>query len=189
MFSSNKKRHLSVLHVVGIYVLGTFNGTAEFSTSILPRFLHFHHFSGMVVIIGKRLIDVSDVQIVAVGNRLWILPAPLYKGVYLADRDSPAADVWFAQELVSDSFRSSLGHTDFYLARGKNVQLISCIAIPPGITPDEGSRENTDLCGYVIVYGISLFCWRHVVEFRDNPILYIRIKLREMVPRGRVCGT
>jgi hypothetical protein len=56
------------------------------------------------------VIDVGDVEVVAVGDRLGVLPALLDECVNLSDADPPTTDVRFAQVIVSDPSYIAFGN-------------------------------------------------------------------------------
>ncbi len=111
MFSSTRKRYPLISDGVRIDALGTIDRPAEVVYGILTFPFDLTHLPWVVVIVRQRVIHVSYVKVVPIGNSLWSL-APLFdEGIHLADADSAVAYVRLAQEIAFDPPGVSLRHT------------------------------------------------------------------------------
>jgi len=65
----------------------------------------------MVVAVRQRVIHVGHIEIEPVGDRLGFGVPFLEEGGDLTDADPPPADVWLAEEVVSDTPDATVSHT------------------------------------------------------------------------------
>ena len=111
IFSSSRKRHPVISGGVRIYALGTIDRLAEVFYGTVALLLDRTHLSRVVVVVRQRVVHVSYIEIVPIGNGLGVFTAFFDEGVHLANADSAAADMGLAQEFPCDPPGFALGHT------------------------------------------------------------------------------
>ncbi len=111
MFSSRRKRHPLISGGIGIDAFGTVDRLAEVRYRIVALLFYVTHLSRMIVIVSQRVIHVSDVEVVPIGNSLGVFTTFFDEGVHLTDADPAATNVRLAHQLVCDPPGFSLGHT------------------------------------------------------------------------------
>ncbi len=110
MFSSRRKRHPLISGGIGIDAFGTVDRLAEVRYRIVALVFYVTHLSRMIVIVRQRVVHVSYVKIVPIGNSFGAFTAFFDEGVHLADADSTASNMGLAHQLVCDPPGFSLGH-------------------------------------------------------------------------------
>jgi hypothetical protein len=111
MFSSRRKRRLLISGGIGIDAFGTVDRLAEVRYRIFTLLFYITHLSRVVVIVRQRVIQVSYVEIVSIGNSFGVFTPFFDKGVHLADADPTAPNMRLAHQIVCDPTGFSLGHT------------------------------------------------------------------------------
>ena len=115
MFSSRRKRHPPISGSVRIDTFGTIYRLAEVHYRVFALSFGLTHLSWVVVIVRQRVVHVSYVEIVPIGNGLGVFTSVFDEGVHLPDADSTATNVGLAHELACDPPRFTLSHVETLL--------------------------------------------------------------------------
>lgn len=103
--TENSQAHLSCRRVA-ILVLGGERGFTTLLDDFLASLVNGSHLVGIVVVIGQSMIDIRDIEVVAVGDRSWFQTPSFDTVVDVENADTSAPNSGFTPNTSSTTMRS-----------------------------------------------------------------------------------